>query len=535
MAGVAGGDLLPISLVAHHAFCPRRAWLEAAGERTDTAQMAVGTRDSAPSDDPTASRARRVRALDVASVELGVVGRSDSVEEDEDGALTVVEHKATPLRRSTEVTRPTRIQLALLGAALGDMGHRVHGYAVWFSTHRLRVDVPIGGADHEDAAAEVAATRAVVTSTTAPPPLVDDPRCAACSHVGVCLPDERQLGPVSRRIAVADPDGQVLHLTTQGAHASLRQGRVRVRKRDEELASVPIERVDAVVVHGNVDLSGALLREMLWRSVPVLWVSGTGRLVGWANSAASPNGGPRHLQHRAAAEGRLALAAEMVSAKIANQATLLRRHGEASEAVVAMRALQRRALAPTSRSELLGLEGDAAARYFAGFASMLTARAREREGFQFSMRSRRPAGDPVNAALNYAYGLLLADAVRAIVSCGLDPHAGFLHEPTRNKPALALDLMEELRAPIADGVVIGAINNGELRAEHFTGVLGSIRLRPGGRRALVAAYERRLGVEFVHPVFGYRVTWRRAIEIQARLILGLLDGTQPTYRAIRIR
>lgn len=529
------GGLIPISLVAHHAFCPRRAWLEAAGERTDTEQVAVGIRDSGPSDSPAASRAHRVRALDVASNRLGVVGRCDSVEEDLDGGLTVVEHKATPRRRATIVTRPTRLQLALIGAALEEMGHHVRGYALWFSTHRTRIGVNIDATDQDEASREVEATRAVIAARMAPPPLEDDPRCAACSHVGVCLPDERCLGPVRRRIGVADPDAQVLHLTTPGASASLRAGRLLVRKRDEQLASIPIERVDAVVVHGNVDLTGALLRELLWRSVPVLWTTGTGRLVGWASSAGAPNGGPRHLQHRAVAEGRLDLAAEFVSAKISNQATLLRRHGDAPGVVTALRALQRRALLCRSRSELLGVEGDAASRYFGEFSSMLTLRVREVEGLGFDVRSRRPARDAVNAALNYAYGLLLADAVRAVVACGLDPHAGFLHEPTRNKPALALDLIEEMRAPIADAVVIGALNNGEMRAAHFTNVLGTTRLRDPGRRALVTAYERRVTTEFTHPLFGYRVTWRRALEVQARLVLGIVDGTQPAYRGIRIR
>jgi CRISPR-associated protein Cas1 len=141
----------------------------------------------------------------------------------------------------------------------------------------------------------------------------------------------------------------------------------------------------------------------------------------------------------------------------------------------------------------------------------------------------------VYAALNYAYALLLADAIRAIVACGLDPHAGFLHSSVRNKPALALDLCEEFRAPVADSTVIGAFNNGELKRSDFSEVLGVARLRDAGRRTLIAAYERRVLSEFRHAVFGYRVTWRRAMEIQARMILGVIDGTQPRYVGIRTR
>jgi CRISP-associated protein Cas1 len=153
----------------------------------------------------------------------------------------------------------------------------------------------------------------------------------------------------------------------------------------------------------------------------------------------------------------------------------------------------------------------------------------------FRTRTRRPATDPVNAALNYAYGLLVSDVIRAILACGLDPHAGFLHSPERNKPALALDLCEEFRAPVADSVVLGAFNNGELDAKDFTGVLGTVSLRDKGRKQLIAAYERRVGQEFRHPTFGYSVTWRRAMEIQARMVLGAIDGTQPSYKSVRIR
>ena len=234
------------------------------------------------------------------------------------------------------------------------------------------------------------------------------------------------------------------------------------------------------------------------------------------------------------AGGRLDLAREFVGAKIANQATLLRRNGHADAALPIMRTLQRRAATARTATELLGTEGEAAALYFARFSTMLTSRTRA-SGIDLGTRRGRPARDPVNAALNYAYALLLADIVRAVAACGLDPHAGFLHTSTRNKPALALDLCEEFRAPVADSAVIGTFNNGELTSGDFSDVLGTTRLREAGRRTLIAAYERRVQTEFRHPVFGYQVTWRRAMEIQARMVLGVIDGTQARYVGIRTR
>jgi CRISPR-associated protein Cas1 len=524
-------DLIPISLVVHQAFCPRRAWLEIMGERTDTAQVAAGTTEHAATDDTATSRAARLRGVDVRSDRLGVCGRCDTLEAGENGDLTVVEYKATPVRRKTEVTRPMRVQLALQGIALSEMGHRVAGHAVYFTQHRTRIGVTLTAQDLADAEALAAGTRKTIRSDTAPPPLEDDPRCTRCSHAAVCLPDERGLTAVPRRIMVPSPDGQVLHLATPGSRASIRQGRVEVSHQGERVASVPIEQVQAVVAHGNVDLSGGLIRELLWRNIVITWCSSRGRLMGWAVTSESPNGGPRHRQHVESEHGRLDLAREFVAGKIANQATLLRRHADSPATIAALRDLQRTAGQAKSLDELFGIEGDAAARYFGGFPSMLTAEA----AAGFRVRTRRPATDPVNAALNYAYGLLVADILRAVLACGLDPHAGFLHSPERNKPALALDLCEEFRAPVADSAVLGAFNNGELASKDFSGVLGTVNLRDKGRKQLIAAYERRVGQEFRHPVFGYSVTWRRAMEIQARMVLGVVDGTQPCYKAIRIR
>jgi len=183
-----------------------------------------------------------------------------------------------------------------------------------------------------------------------------------------------------------------------------------------------------------------------------------------------------------------------------------------------------------SLNELLGIEGEAARAYFAAFSSMLKV-----SGIELSGRSKRPARDPVNAALNYSYALLLGDCIRAVMACGLDPHAGFLHSSERNKPALALDLCEEFRAPVADSTVVRAFNNRELTASDFFSRLGTVSLTEAGRKKLIAAYEQRVMGQFRHPTFDYTVTWRRAMEVQARLVLGVIDGTQDRYVGVRTR
>ncbi len=168
----------------------------------------------------------------------------------------------------------------------------------------------------------------MVGSGEAPPPLEDDPRCGRCSHIGVCLSDERSLKPISRTIRVSDPAAQVVHLTSPGARGSVSRGRMVVSHRGETVATLPLERVHGLVVHGNVDVSSALLRELLWRGLIIVWCSGNGRLVGWSQPAHSPNGEIRPRHHLASATGRLDLAREFVATKLCNQATLLRRLGQ---------------------------------------------------------------------------------------------------------------------------------------------------------------------------------------------------------------
>ena len=372
-------------------------------------------------------------------------------------------------------------------------------------------------------------------STQAPEPLVDDYRCRACSHVSVCLPDEHLGKIVERRIHARNPDSQVVHLTTQGSRVSMRRGRLIVYAPSAEEQSVPVERVHSLVLHGNIDVSSAVIRELSWRNCTIIWCSSSGRVYSWSQPARLPNGHTRVRQHVISEAGHLGLAREFVSAKIANQATLLRRNGDDLAAVDRLRHLQRRALETGNLVELFGVEGEAASAYFQSFPTMLSRRALAKSNFRWGGRQGRGATDPINVLLNYCYGLLTSECIRALVTCGLDPNAGILHSSTRNKPAMALDLMEEFRQPIADSIVVSVINRSEISEKSFSRVTGSPRLTTDARKVLVRAFERRMLTEFKHPAFGYSVSWRRAVEVQARMVLGVFEGSLADYKGVKIR
>ncbi len=137
--------------------------------------------------------------------------------------------------------------------------------------------------------------------------------------------------------------------------------------------------------------------------------------------------------------------------------------------------------------------------------------------------------------LSLAYALLVKDVTVALLAAGLDPYVGVYHRPRFGRPALALDLAEEFRPLVADSTVLMAVNNGELRAGDFTTRAGAVALTLEGRRGFIKAYERRLRHELVHPLFGYRASYRRTLEIQARLVAAVIAGDVPSYRPLTTR
>ena len=496
-------SMLPISLVANTVFCPRRTWLESTGEVVASFNMEAGQAAHSRVDSAASSGQQR-RSVQVEDLAWGVYGKCDVVDVD-DGTVEVVEFKATPGKREPKVSDANRIQLALQRRGLEAQGHVVSSQRVYFTNHRCSVPVKVDDELLAEAHRLVELTREIVEGDTAPEPLLDDPRCRFCSHSGVCLPEERRWAPV-KRVQVSDPHGEILHLTAPGARASLRRGRVIIQKGDEDLTDLPIERVAGIVVHGNVDLSTALVREGLFRGISIVWCSGRGRVIGFGRSASSPNGGGRAIQLHTSLTGDMDLANELIASKISNQATLLRRNAkhDCSERVKELRALAGRAASASTVEELLGQEGRAARVYFEAFPAMLSDAKWVRDSWPG--RHGRGAVDPLNVALNYAYGLLLSDVVRAVHACGLDPHLGFVHSSARNKPALALDLMEQFRPLLADSAVMTAVNNGELTQDSFCQGLRDHRLTDSGRRTVTASFERRISQEFNHPVFKYKVS-----------------------------
>jgi CRISPR-associated protein Cas1 len=183
---------------------------------------------------------------------------------------------------------------------------------------------------------------------------------------------------------------------------------------------------------------------------------------------------------------------------------------------------------------LLGIEGQGAALYFGEFGRFLKQLPNGKR-FDFTCRNRRPPRDPVNALLSFAYAMLTKDCFAAVCTVGFDPYKGFFHQGRHGKPSLALDLMEEFRPVIADSVVVTLINNDILTPEDFVSWHESCQLTDSGRKAFFSAYEQRKATIVTHPVYGYRMSYARMLEVQARMLAAFIRGDIPRYTGFTVR
>jgi CRISPR-associated protein Cas1 len=291
--------------------------------------------------------------------------------------------------------------------------------------------------------------------------------------------------------------------------------------------SVAAQTVEQVVLMGNPRITGDALVYALELGIPVYYLSSFGKLLGSALPGESRNGQLRLAQYQmyGDVDRRLGLVKAIVTAKIHNQYAVLYRHQQRDNP---LKQRKSQVKSQTTIDQVRGIEGIAAREYFACWSTML-----EPE-WNFHGRNRRPPTDPVNSLLSFAYGLLRVQVTAAVHLAGLDPYIGYLHEVTRGQPAMVLDLIEEFRPLVADTLVLSVINNREIQRKDFTESLGAYRLSDAGRKGFLHAFERKMGDEFTHPVFAYRCTYRRAIELQARLLSRHLQEGIP-YKPLMLR
>lgn len=556
-------DLVPVRMLAQFSYCNRLAYMEwAQGEFAYNTEVIDGkykhrnvdkpskrTKPSKNVDDGNgdAKEAFHARSAMLSDSELGLIAKMDLLEVDGDVA-TPVEYKRGETPKTDTSTYPDHVvQVCAQGLILRANGYTCTNGIIYYIGSKQRVKVDFDDQTIAMTLQTIHDMKQMARKDVMPPPLVDSPKCPKCSLVGICLPDETNLlGSTDgdarhitkdqvRRMYPIRSDAVPVYVQEQGAYVSKSGDCLHIKTKDET-KKVRLIDVSELCIFGNVQVTTQAIRELCERNIPICYMTYGGWFVGMTGGLASKNIELRIRQHSVCAKTSLqmAIAREIVVGKIKNSITLLRRNHRSPpiEKINEMESYADRALTAKQYETLLGFEGVAARLYFSEFHGMIKS---ESATFDFDGRNRRPPKDPVNAILSFLYAMLTRQATVTVSSVGLDPYLGYLHKPKYSKPALALDLIEEFRSIICDSTCLTVINTGELAESDVIRTDFGVSLSAEGRKTVIKAYERRMDASVMHPLLGYRASYRRILETQARLLARHILGEIPTYPAFRTR
>jgi CRISP-associated protein Cas1 len=322
---------------------------------------------------------------------------------------------------------------------------------------------------------------------------------------------------------------------------------------------IPLIKIDEVVVVGEITLTTSAIHLLLERNIEITFLGHFGQFKGRLSPPFSRNAVLRQAQYRAHQDmtTRCELARRFVIGKLSNQRQRLLRayrtnqNNEISRSIkqltdliadlTSLSVYQRfetkpiasgdQSIEDTPLETILGIEGAGSAAYFRSFGALLV----DQKQWPFPGRVKRPPTDPVNSLLSFGYSLLTNKIASAIQVVGFDHFVGYLHGSFHGRPSLALDLIEEFRPVIVDSVVITMLNNRMLTPADFVVEVGAYRLKQEKRTVFFTKFEERLDEEIQHPIFGYKTSYRRCLELQARLLAKVLTGEIDTYPPLQIK
>lgn len=332
-----------------------------------------------------------------------------------------------------------------------------------------------------------------------------------------------------------------LFVTTPGAYLAKDGETVVVRIENETRLRAPLLNLGAIVTFGSVGCSPALMGACARGDIAISFLSRSGHFLARVSGFTPGNVLLRREQYRQADDERasVAIARNMILGKVANMRNVLIRAARETEDAVGAEMLRRAAVLMTPTlselndardlDHLRGLEGECSSRYFSVFNYLVTV---GDDAFVFHGRSRRPPLDSVNALISFLYAMLTLDARAACETAGLDPQVGFLHRDRPGRPSLALDLMEEFRAPLADRVALSLINRRQIHAQGFKqSVTGGVEMDDTTRKTVLTEYQRRKQETITHTFIGERTTVGLLVHLQARLLARYLRGDLDAYPA----
>lgn len=569
-------SLWPARNVAEYAYCPRLFfYMQVEGifiPSSDTEKgLAVHRRvdkpgislENADAGECDPERPKVVRSLALTSESFGLTATLDLAEISGQTAVPVEYRKGRPKRivmepsyddygemEQSQLSHPEawpidRVHVGLQAVLLEEAGYTVNEAVIYYAGEKLRLRITVDDTLKAEALLTLEKAKQCAQGSR-PLPLVNDSRCLRCSLQPICLPDEvnhqraqSQTDKIPPR-KIWPPRDDGIHIVAQqdGVKIGVHGMELRVTdKNGSVVKTLPLANLESLSLLGSVQITTQAVHVLADMNIPIAFLSPAGRLVAMIDPLDSVSAEVRRSQvcKLDQAEVCLELARALVSAKIMNQRTLLlRNHSSLPAGVAADLAIEaKNAAGADSVDAVRGHEGQAAAIYFGHFSGMF--RGSLSAEFDSNGRKRRPPPDPINACLSLAYSMLTHECVAALRLARLEPSIGGFHVSRPGRPALALDLMEPFRPLIADSVAITCFNRGELTEGHFLRTASGCLLTEAGRRAFFKALGRRMDTEVTHPVFRYRLSYRRMIVLHARMIAAWFMGDIPSLAFLTTR
>lgn len=334
-----------------------------------------------------------------------------------------------------------------------------------------------------------------------------------------------------------------LYITSSDYYLSLDGENVVIVQGKKEIGRLPLHNLEAVVTCGYAGASPALMEKCAGDNISMVFLSATGRFRAKVTGKAYGNILLRRTQYRMSDDEKrsLEIAVNFMTGKIHNERSVINRAirdyaerldtGEMNRISEQLKETLQAVRKVKTMEELRGHEGEAASRYFSQFDQLIL---QQKSEFSFYVRNRRPPLDKVNALLSFTYSLLTGMCVAALETVGLDPYAGFMHTDRPGRCSLALDLLEELRAPYADRFVLSCINKRIVDSADFEQKEnGAVFLNEAGRKKYLSAWQNKKAEKLTHPYLQESIEWGLVPYVQAlllaRYIRGDLDGYPPFF------
>ena len=441
-----------------------------------------------------------------------------------------------------------RVQIALQALLLEEAGYEVAEGIVYYATTKQKLRVLITP-ELKAEALDIFEQAKICAAGARPNPLWNDGRCVRCSLQPFCLPDEINyvLASERSRKTVSEQPRSILPLREDGLFLVAQQDGVKIGVRGESLRftdyngkvakEIPLASVEEVALLGSVQISTQAIHTLSSLGIPIIYLSSVGRPIAFIDPLDAASAVTRKSQILALEDDvrKVQLVKALIGAKIENQRTLLmRNHPDLPKTVPSQLFDAFRNVAKShSIDEIRGHEGYAAKIYFEHFGGLF--KTEEGELFAKHGRVRRPPTDPINATLSFAYSMLTHECTAALRLARLDPAIGALHVPRPGRPALSLDLMEPFRILIADSIAVSAFNRHEFSSGHFAQTAAGCTITEHGRRAFFSAYGRRMETEIRHPVFQYKLSYRRMLSLHAKMIAAWFRNEMETLAFLTTR